>query len=848
MNPLAPQSRLLRTSPGSRRRRRTSATIGGEVLDYVLPLVLLLGWVGTTAGPVLRAAEADEEGQLIQVLQSTDDRANPQPVGAACDRLQRIGTARSVPHLARLLKETDQIAQSARQALETMPDPAAGQALIDALSTTEGLGRAGVATSLGVRRESRAVPGLASLLDHTDTNVATAAAAALGKIGGTDSLSALHSALATLKEPSRGAVVDGILACASRLLADGNTTAAAAAFQALTDSKEKDFVRIAAFRGLIQAAGPRGLRLTAEAIAGTDAAAQVAALPLARELPGAEATRALAASLAGASPAAQAALLEALNQRGDPAAAGAVAPLAASPETAVRVAAVTALGSLADAEVVPVLLNAAASPDVAVQKAGREALLLLSRGDVTASLLAGLSSTQAGLQAEVIRALSGRADTTAVPRLLELASRGDSATRVACLRALAALADQGQVDALTQLVLRAESAPERQEAQHALETICLRVQASGGRIEYAPLLQALAADGRNPEGRAALLPVCSLFVDPQVRAAMRTALKDPEPRVRDAAIRAVCDSRDPEFLPDLLALARGTRETSHRALAIRGYVRLVTDENGPRATGKSAVELLQPLLALATRPEEKRVVLAGLATAPDLQALELVKPMLAQAAVKEEAAQAILLIVPAIAGAHPQETKEALQAVKDATGSAEARNRAVTLARQIDQVADYLTAWQMAGPYRETGKDYAALFDVVFPPETSDAKGVAWRPLPAGTDPARPWLLDLLKALGGEQAVAYARTSVFSEKEQPAVLELGSDDGAKVWLNGKLVHANNTARPIAPGSDKVPVTLCAGWNPLLLKITQNNLGWEFSARFVQPDGSHLEGLRAEPGR
>ena len=808
----------------------------------------LLGLILIHSVSVLSAAEADEETQLIRILQRAAGGASAQQLGDACDRLGRIGTARSIPVLTHLLKGISQHAQSARQALETMPDPAAGQALIDGLAMTVGMAKAGVATSLGVRREVRAVPALAGLLGHPDTNVTTAAAAALGKIGGTDALSALQSALATAKEPARGAVVDGVLAFAHRLLVDGNPAAATAAFQPLTDAKEKDFVRIAAFRGLIQAAGPRGLKLAADAIAGKDGAAQVAALQLARELPGADATPALAAFWAGAPPAVQTALLEALNQRGDPAAAEAILPLVASPELAVRVAAVTALGSLADAQATPVLLNAAASTEAPLQRAARDALLVLHRGEVTESLLAQLSSTQPGVPAEVIRALSGRAETSAVPRLLELASRGDDGTRVACLRALAALGDARQIGALTELLLSATSATVRTEAQRALGTVCQSVQASGGRFDYSPILQGLATDGRNSEGRAALLQVCSQFVDPKVGLAMRAALKDPDARVRDAAIRAVCDSRDPGFLPDLLAVARDTQEASYRALAIRGYVRLVTEENGPRATGKSAVELLKPLLTVAGRPAEKRVVLAGLASVPDLEALNLVRPMLGEAAIQEEAVQAILQIAPATAGAHPQETKDALHRVLEATESAESRNRAVTIARQIEQMADYLTAWQMAGPYRETGKDYAALFDVVFPPETPGARDVSWKPLPAGTDPARPWLLDLLKAFGGEQTVAYARTTVFSEKEQAAVLELGSDDGAKVWLNGKLVHANNVARPITPGSDKVPVTLRAGWNPLLLKITQNNLGWEFSARFGRPDGSRLEGLRVEPGR
>jgi hypothetical protein len=65
----------------------------------------------------------------------------------------------------------------------------------------------------------------------------------------------------------------------------------------------------------------------------------------------------------------------------------------------------------------------------------------------------------------------------------------------------------------------------------------------------------------------------------------------------------------------------------------------------------------------------------------------------------------------------------------------------------------------------------------------------------------------------------------------------------KVWLNSTVVHANNTFRGIQPGTDKVNVTLKAGWNPLLLKVTQLNQGWAFCARFRKPDGNHLDGLR-----
>jgi HEAT repeat protein len=62
---------------------------------------------------------------------------------------------------------------------------------------------------------------------------------------------------------------------------------------------------------------------------------------------------------------------------------------------------------------------------------------------------------------------------------------------------------------------------------------------------------------------------------------------------------------------------------------------------------------------------------------------------------------------------------------------------------------------------------------------------------------------------------------------------------------GAIRHekALQMAIPLQAASDRANVTLKPGWNPLMLKVTQNNLGWEFCARFIKPDGSRLEGLR-----
>jgi len=87
------------------------------------------------------------------------------------------------------------------------------------------------------------------------------------------------------------------------------------------------------------------------------------------------------------------------------------------------------------------------------------------------------------------------------------------------------------------------------------------------------------------------------------------------------------------------------------------------------------------------------------------------------------------------------------------------------------------------------------------------------------------WTVDLLAAFGGEQRVAYLRTQFEADEPGTAILEIFSDDGVKAWLNGKVVHANNVARPIPPEPDRVRVTLKKGANRLMLKITQNSMPW-----------------------
>jgi len=111
---------------------------------------------------------------------------------------------------------------------------------------------------------------------------------------------------------------------------------------------------------------------------------------------------------------------------------------------------------------------------------------------------------------------------------------------------------------------------------------------------------------------------------------------------------------------------------------------------------------------------------------------------------------------------------------------------------------------------------------------------------------AEPFMVDLSRNPGGDDRAAYLRCRVLAPAAQPARLDLGSDDGVKVWLNGELVHANNANRPCRAFDDHVDIDLTEGENTLLLKVVQGGGGWGACARIVARDGADIEGLVFDP--
>ena len=108
-----------------------------------------------------------------------------------------------------------------------------------------------------------------------------------------------------------------------------------------------------------------------------------------------------------------------------------------------------------------------------------------------------------------------------------------------------------------------------------------------------------------------------------------------------------------------------------------------------------------------------------------------------------------------------------------------------------------------------------------------------------------PQSIDLLQAIGGSNRAVYLKTGIYCPETKSVQLQMGSDDGIKVWINGKPVHANNVVRGMSIGEDKAGAKLEKGWNTFLVKICQGSGDWALSLRVCEPEGSPLEGMRVD---
>ncbi len=156
----------------------------------------------------------------------------------------------------------------------------------------------------------------------------------------------------------------------------------------------------------------------------------------------------------------------------------------------------------------------------------------------------------------------------------------------------------------------------------------------------------------------------------------------------------------------------------------------------------------------------------------------------------------------------------------------------------------FVSKWSMVGPFSWSADKAFEKANINEPNVDPSAKyqagnkEVTWTPY---TSQSPTGLIDLGAVFGvADNSTAYGLAKVTVPAEMDAIVKAGSDDGIKIWVNGKAVHENNVNRGALPDQDQAPIHLVAGENTILIEVTQGGGGWNAYVRLTKTDGTVLE--------
>ena len=632
-------------------------------------ILIMVAFSAVTIAQDRSAADAKQR-ELIAVLQSDAPKAEK---AITCKQLAIYGNEQSVPDLAPLLADKE-LSSWARIALEAIPGTAADTVLRNALGKLQGRLLVGAINSIAVRRDIRAVDPLILKLDDADASVASAAAVALGHIGGEKAAKALTKSLADAPPAVRSAAAEGCILCAEHFLAGNDTAKAVNLYDTVRKADVPDQRHLEAIRGAILARGSAGLPLLIEQLRSQDKKRLGIALRTARELPGRNVTEALAAELDRLNADRRPLLLLALADRSDSAVLPAVQKAAQNGPKDLRITAINILIRLGDVSCVPILLEAATENDAELKQAAAETLVRLPGKDVDADLIARLPQARGKQQQLLIELAGQRQISQALPAVVASLQNSDSGIRGAAVGTISIIGQDPQAADLVKMLQKTKDADERAGLRKALLAITGRCGAKC--IPHLKPLTKSSDDELHSIGLRAL----AIIGGTDALTAVKSAIKTAEPTVQDEAVRIL--SNWPSNWPDdteagqaLLTLATSAKKMPHQVLALRGYLQYI--RGNKKISNEQKVTKIKDLQAHIKRPEETRQAIAVLGEAPSASALELLTTLAEDPAVVEEAYSAIVQIAAKdISGVSKDQRRKVLQTVAEKSKNDRTKQRA----------------------------------------------------------------------------------------------------------------------------------------------------------------------------
>lgn len=618
--------------------------------------------------------------ELIALLKSDAKLAVKQFV---CRRLFLIGADIPSPILSQMLGSDDsRFVEAACYAMASRPSVAMIKTLCEALDKAQGNGLIAVINLVGDIRDPQCVISLESLATSRSAAVADAAISALGKIASDSAIRILQSFLDSGNSIQGQAAAKALLQAGQELERKGKILKAKIIYEQLSLSHWPVHVRRGALIGSIRLERLHAVSQVLRALNGTDEAIKAAVISRIPGIEGEDATLTFAGILPKLEAELQVLMIKALVDRGDPSALPAIIEATGHPNTIVRVTALKALGGFGDTSSVPVLLKCIADDDSQVGTAAKQALLMIPAGGADEMILEQMKSVEGRYRCDLIRILADRRYEAALPVLLSDARCSDTDVSREALRALRIITKPEDLPTLIN-VLKGQTDPGlRRYAEQAVAYTAQKAEDPARGIDVV-----LSAYGSNKyaEIRDSLLRVVGILKDQRTYEIVLKACEDTDAKIRDTAIRVLCNWPNPAAADPLFEIVRNTSNPQHRALAFRGLIRLMNQLNEPT---DRIVKRYAGLIPLIRDVDEIKLVLSGLAEVKHVEALPMVMAYLNDNRVRAEARYAAVQIAESIKNEkrYHQRVERAMQTILKTCDDKELSNRARKIIREIERI------------------------------------------------------------------------------------------------------------------------------------------------------------------
>jgi hypothetical protein len=219
-----------------------------------------------------------------------------------------------------------------------------------------------------------------------------------------------------------------------------------------------------------------------------------------------------------------------------------------------------------------------------------------------------------------------------------------SRNRFGAIKALALIASAEDLPALLSILLEMKDEAEQEEMNNTIAGIAKTIPDPYSRAQTVEeLLEPHEGSSQikvtEVPKRCLLYGTLGKIGDDSSLPLLRAAIKDENPEIKDAAVRALAAWPDITAREDVLAVARNSPVLVHKILAFQAYVRMIGLE--PYQAPEGAVLKLKEILGLAGRPEEKKLVLGILPNFVCPEALAVAESLLSDESVREEAQAAV---------------------------------------------------------------------------------------------------------------------------------------------------------------------------------------------------------------